>query len=83
MTGEDGPTAGSEDGPGLGTLALALGILGGLATAALLVGVFLWRRRKRQGEQRKVPENQEDEEERTELHQSEAREAMESGTGEP
>nr|XP_051710871.1 advanced glycosylation end product-specific receptor isoform X1 [Oryctolagus cuniculus] len=82
-TGEDGPTAGSEGGSGLGTLALALGILGGLGTAALLVGVILWRRRKRQGEQRKVPENQEDEEERTELHQSEAREAMESGTGEP
>ncbi|XP_058521080.1 advanced glycosylation end product-specific receptor [Ochotona princeps] len=77
------PVAGKDStgGSGLGTLALALGILGGLSIAALLVGVILWRRRQRQGEERKVPENQEDEEERTELNQSEEPEAMEGGVG--
>lgn len=37
---------GSVGGAGLGTLALALGILGGLGMATLLVGVILWRRRQ-------------------------------------
>uniref|UniRef100_A0A2K6LHR8 Advanced glycosylation end product-specific receptor n=1 Tax=Rhinopithecus bieti TaxID=61621 RepID=A0A2K6LHR8_RHIBE len=81
--GEEGPTAGSVGGSGPGTLALALGILGGLGTAALLIGVILWQRRRRQGEERKAPENQEEEEERAELNQSEEPEAGESGTGGP
>lgn len=37
---------GSVGGAGLGTLALALGILGGLGMATLLVGVILWRKRQ-------------------------------------
>uniref|UniRef100_A0A2I3GGY4 Advanced glycosylation end product-specific receptor n=1 Tax=Nomascus leucogenys TaxID=61853 RepID=A0A2I3GGY4_NOMLE len=74
---------GSVGGSGLGTLALALGILGGLGTAALLIGVILWQRRRRQGEERKAPENQEEEEERAELNQSEEPEAGESSTGGP
>ncbi|XP_053457301.1 advanced glycosylation end product-specific receptor isoform X1 [Nycticebus coucang] len=77
-TGKAGPTAGSVGGSGLGTLALALGILGGLGTVALLIGVLVWRRRQCQGEERKAPENQEEEEERTELNQSEEPEAGES-----
>ncbi|XP_054349200.2 advanced glycosylation end product-specific receptor isoform X3 [Pongo pygmaeus] len=81
--GEEGPTAGSVGGSGLGTLALALGILGGLGTAALLIGVILWQRRRRQGEERKAPENQEEEEEHAELNQSEEPEAGESSTGGP
>nr|BAG60385.1 unnamed protein product [Homo sapiens] len=81
--GEEGPTAGSVGGSGLGTLALALGILGGLGTAALLIGVILWQRRQRRGEERKAPENQEEEEERAELNQSEEPEAGESSTGGP
>ncbi|XP_077855073.1 advanced glycosylation end product-specific receptor isoform X6 [Macaca mulatta] len=81
--GEEGPTAGSVGGSGPGTLALALGILGGLGTAALLIGVILWQRRRRQGEERKASENQEEEEERAELNQSEEPEAGESGTGGP
>ncbi|XP_040844354.1 advanced glycosylation end product-specific receptor isoform X4 [Ochotona curzoniae] len=80
-TGEEELTPGPVGGSGLGTLALALGILGGLSVAALLVGIILWRRRQRQGEERKVPENQEDEEERTELNQSEEPEATEGGVG--
>ncbi|XP_069902817.1 advanced glycosylation end product-specific receptor isoform X1 [Globicephala melas] len=81
-TGEEGPTAGSVEGPELGTLALALGILGGLGTAALLIGVIMWQRRQRRGEERKVPENQEEEEEeRTELNQPEGPEAAESSAG--
>ncbi|XP_008563142.1 PREDICTED: advanced glycosylation end product-specific receptor isoform X2 [Galeopterus variegatus] len=51
-TGEEGPTAGSVGGSGLGTLALALGILGGLGTAALLIGAIIWRRQQRQREER-------------------------------
>uniref|UniRef100_A0A2K5EDZ3 Advanced glycosylation end product-specific receptor n=1 Tax=Aotus nancymaae TaxID=37293 RepID=A0A2K5EDZ3_AOTNA len=81
--GEEGPTAGSVGGSGLGTLALVLGILGGLATAALLIGVILWQRRRRRGEERKAPENQEEEEEHAELNQSEEPEAGESGSGVP
>ncbi|XP_012596556.1 advanced glycosylation end product-specific receptor isoform X2 [Microcebus murinus] len=82
-TGEEGPAAGSVGGSGLGTLALALGILGGLGTAALLIGIIMWRRRRHQGEERKAPENQEEEEERAELNQSEEPEAGESSTGGP
>ncbi|XP_007459581.1 PREDICTED: advanced glycosylation end product-specific receptor isoform X9 [Lipotes vexillifer] len=83
-TGEGGPTAGSVEGPELGTLALALGILGGLGTAALLIGVIMWQRRQRRGEERKVPENQEEEEEeRTELNQPKGPEAAESSAGGP
>ncbi|XP_027629932.1 advanced glycosylation end product-specific receptor isoform X1 [Tupaia chinensis] len=84
-TGEEGLTAGSAGGSGLGTLALALGILGGLGTAALLFGVVMWQRRRRQGvERRKVPENQEEEEEeRAELNQSEEPEAAEHNAGGP
>ncbi|XP_059794431.1 advanced glycosylation end product-specific receptor isoform X4 [Balaenoptera ricei] len=75
---------GSVEGPELGTLALALGILGGLGTAALLIGVIMWQRRQRRGEERKDPENQEEEEEeRTELNQPEEPEAAESSAGEP
>ncbi|PNJ02907.1 AGER isoform 5 [Pongo abelii] len=74
---------GSVGGSGLGTLALALGILGGLGTAALLIGVILWQRQRRQGEERKAPENQEEEEEHAELNQSEEPEAGESSTGGP
>uniref|UniRef100_A0A0G2JL21 Advanced glycosylation end-product specific receptor n=1 Tax=Homo sapiens TaxID=9606 RepID=A0A0G2JL21_HUMAN len=59
------------------------GILGGLGTAALLIGVILWQRRQRRGEERKAPENQEEEEERAELNQSEEPEAGESSTGGP
>ncbi|XP_020025316.2 advanced glycosylation end product-specific receptor isoform X1 [Castor canadensis] len=81
-TGEEGPPAGSVGGSGLGTLALALGILGGLGIAALLTGAIMWRKRH-QGEERKVPDNQEEEEERTELNQSEEPEAAESGAGRP
>ncbi|XP_040138359.1 advanced glycosylation end product-specific receptor isoform X4 [Ictidomys tridecemlineatus] len=80
-TGEEGPTTGSVGGSGLGTLALVLGILGGLGITALLIGIIMWRRRRRQGEERKAPENQEEEEERAELNQSEEPEAAESGTG--
>lgn len=82
--GEEGPTAGSVGGPGLGTLALVLGLLGGLGTAALLIGVILWQRRRRRGEERKAPENQEEEEEeRAELNQSEEPEAAEGSAGGP
>ncbi|XP_054425133.1 advanced glycosylation end product-specific receptor [Pteronotus mesoamericanus] len=83
-TGEEGPTAGSVGGPGLGTLALALGILGGLGAAALFIGVIVWQRRQRQGVERKAPENQEEEEEeRAELNQLEEPEAAESSAGRP
>nr|XP_020765106.1 advanced glycosylation end product-specific receptor isoform X2 [Odocoileus virginianus texanus] len=84
-TGEEGTTAGSVEGPGLETLALSLGILGGLGTVALLIGVIMWhRRRQRRGQERKVPENQEEEEEeRAELNQPEEPEAAESSTGGP
>uniref|UniRef100_A0AAA9SBU3 Advanced glycosylation end product-specific receptor n=5 Tax=Bos taurus TaxID=9913 RepID=A0AAA9SBU3_BOVIN len=84
-TGEEGTTAGSVEGPGLETLALTLGILGGLGTVALLIGVIVWhRRRQRKGQERKVPENQEEEEEeRAELNQPEEPEAAESSTGGP
>ncbi|XP_070371320.1 advanced glycosylation end product-specific receptor isoform X5 [Equus asinus] len=54
-TGEEGPTAGSVGGSGLGTLALALGILGGLGTAALLIGAIMWRRRQQRGKERILP----------------------------
>nr|KAF6503746.1 advanced glycosylation end-product specific receptor [Rousettus aegyptiacus] len=83
-TVEEGPTAGSVGGPGLGTLALALGILGGLGIVALLIGISMWRRWRHQGEKRKAPENQEEEEEeRAELNQSEEPEAAESNAGGP
>lgn len=83
-TVEEGPTAGSVGGPGLGTLALALGILGGLGIVALLIGISMWRRWRNQGEKRKAPENQEEEEEeRAELNQSEEPEAAESNAGGP
>ncbi|KAM5263869.1 advanced glycosylation end product-specific receptor isoform 3-T3 [Ctenodactylus gundi] len=75
--------AGSVGESGLGTLALALGILGGLGVAALLIGVVVWRRRHRQGEERKAPDSPEEEEERAELHQSEEPEAAEGGTAGP
>uniref|UniRef100_A0A287DCG2 Advanced glycosylation end-product specific receptor n=1 Tax=Ictidomys tridecemlineatus TaxID=43179 RepID=A0A287DCG2_ICTTR len=52
-----------------------------LGITALLIGIIMWRRRRRQGEERKAPENQEEEEERAELNQSEEPEAAESGTG--
>ncbi|XP_012589883.1 PREDICTED: advanced glycosylation end product-specific receptor isoform X2 [Condylura cristata] len=68
---------------GLGTLALALGVLGGLGAAALLIGIIVWQRQRRRGEQRKAPENREEEEERAELNQSEEPEAAESSAGAP
>lgn len=74
---------GSVGGSGLGTLALALGILGGLGISALLTGAILWRKRRARGEERKAPENQEDEEERAELNQSDEAEAAENGAGGP
>ncbi|XP_066114445.1 advanced glycosylation end product-specific receptor isoform X2 [Saccopteryx bilineata] len=83
LAGEEGPAAGSVGGPGLGALALALGILGGLGATALLIGVIVWRRRRRRREERKAPENQEEEEERAELNQPEEPEAAESGAGGP
>lgn len=43
---------GSIGGPGLGTIALALGVLGGLGAAALLIGVIVWQRRRHRGEER-------------------------------
>ncbi|KAH0505838.1 Advanced glycosylation end product-specific receptor [Microtus ochrogaster] len=81
-TGQEGPAAGSVGGAGLGTLALALGILGGLGMATLLVGVILWRKRQPR-EERKAPENEEDEEERAELNQSEDAETAENVAGGP
>nr|XP_048293914.1 advanced glycosylation end product-specific receptor isoform X2 [Myodes glareolus] len=81
-TGQEGPAAGSVGGAGLGTLALALGILGGLGMATLLVGVILWRRRQPR-EERKAPENQEDEEGHAELNQSEDAETAENVAGGP
>ncbi|XP_042794284.1 advanced glycosylation end product-specific receptor isoform X2 [Panthera leo] len=81
---EEGPTAGSLEGQGLGTVALALGILGGLGMAALLIGAIIWQRQRRQGEERKAPENQEEEEEeREELNQSEEPEAAEGSAAGP
>ncbi|XP_007093333.2 advanced glycosylation end product-specific receptor isoform X2 [Panthera tigris] len=81
---EEGPTAGSLEGQGLGTVALALGILGGLGMAALLIGAIIWQRQRRQGEERKTPENQEEEEEeREELNQSEEPEAAEGSAAGP
>ncbi|XP_032196663.1 advanced glycosylation end product-specific receptor isoform X4 [Mustela erminea] len=74
---------GSVEGQGLGTVALALGILGGLGVAALLIGAIMWRRQRRRREERKAPENQEEEEERAELNQSEEPEAAESGAAGP
>ncbi|KAL6064223.1 hypothetical protein STEG23_006329 [Scotinomys teguina] len=73
----------SVGGSGLGTLALALGILGGLGIATLLIGAILWRKRQPRREERKAPENQEDEEERAELNQSEDAETAENGAGGP
>ncbi|XP_075410281.1 advanced glycosylation end product-specific receptor [Tenrec ecaudatus] len=81
-TGQEGPSAGSVGDSGLGTLALALGILGGLGTAGLLIGIILWQRRRRR-EQRKAPERQEEEEERAELNQSDEPEAAEGSAGGP
>ncbi|XP_059255926.1 advanced glycosylation end product-specific receptor isoform X3 [Mustela nigripes] len=74
---------GSVEGQGLGTVALALGILGGLGVAALLIGAIMWRRQRPRREERKAPENQEEEEERAELNQSEEPEAAESGAAGP
>lgn len=75
---------GSVGGSGLGTLGLVLGILGGLGTATLLIGIIMWRRWRRRGEERKAPENrEEEEEERAELNQSEEPEAAESSAGGP
>ncbi|XP_036023836.1 advanced glycosylation end product-specific receptor isoform X2 [Onychomys torridus] len=51
-TGEERSAAGSTGGSGLGTLALALGILGGLGIATLLIGAILWRKRQPRGEER-------------------------------
>ncbi|XP_058162521.1 advanced glycosylation end product-specific receptor isoform X2 [Dasypus novemcinctus] len=82
-TGEDGMNAGSVGESGLGTLALALGILGGVGTAALLIGVIVWRRRQHRGQERKAPETQEEAEERAELHQAEEPEAAEGSAGGP
>lgn len=45
-------STGSLEGQGLGTVALALGILGGLGIAALLIGAIIWQRQRRQGEER-------------------------------
>ncbi|XP_038197764.1 advanced glycosylation end product-specific receptor isoform X7 [Arvicola amphibius] len=81
-TGQEGPAAGSVGGAGLGTLALALGILGGLGMATLIVGVILWRKRQPR-EERKAPEHEEDEEERAELNQSEDAETAENVAGGP
>uniref|UniRef100_A0A8C6RX93 Advanced glycosylation end product-specific receptor n=1 Tax=Nannospalax galili TaxID=1026970 RepID=A0A8C6RX93_NANGA len=74
---------GSVGGAGLGTLTLALGILGGLGIVTLLIGAIMWRKRQHRGEERKTPENQEDEEERAELNQSEEPEAADNGAGGP
>ncbi|XP_034516396.1 advanced glycosylation end product-specific receptor isoform X3 [Ailuropoda melanoleuca] len=74
---------GSVEGQGLGTVALALGILGGLGIAALLIGAIMWRRQRHRREERKAPENQEEEEERAELNQSEEPEAAESSATGP
>ncbi|XP_045861523.1 advanced glycosylation end product-specific receptor isoform X2 [Meles meles] len=52
---EEGPIAGSVEGQGLGTVALALGILGGLGIAALLIGAIMWRRQRRRREERILP----------------------------
>lgn len=77
-------STGYVEGQGLGTVALALGILGGLGIAVLLIGAIMWQRRQRQRQERKAPENQEEEEEeRTELNQSEEPEAAESGAAGP
>nr|AAX38183.1 RAGE [Canis lupus familiaris]AAZ07873.1 RAGE/AGER [Canis lupus familiaris] len=84
-TDKEGPTTAMWKGRGWGTVALALGILGGLGIAVLLIGAIMWRRRQRQRQERKAPENQEEveEEERTELNQSEEPEAAESGAAGP
>ncbi|XP_001369128.2 advanced glycosylation end product-specific receptor isoform X1 [Monodelphis domestica] len=83
-TGENGQEEGSVGGPRLGLLALVLGVLGGLVTAVLLVGILLWKRQHRlRKEERKVPECPEEEEERAELHQSEEQETAESNAGGP
>ncbi|XP_047589753.1 advanced glycosylation end product-specific receptor isoform X3 [Lutra lutra] len=52
---EEEPIAGSVEGQGLGTVALALGILGGLGIAALLIGAIMWRRQRRRREERILP----------------------------
>jgi len=80
---EEGPIAGSVEGQELGTVALVLGILGGLGIAALLIGAIMWRRQRRRREERKAPENQEEEEERAELNQPEEPEAAESSAAGP
>lgn len=43
---------GSVEGQGLGTVALALGILGGLGVAALLIGAIMWQRQRGRREER-------------------------------
>lgn len=72
----------SVEGLGLGTLPLVLGVLGGLTTAALLIGIIVCQRKRRQGEDKKSSENQE-EEERAELNQSEEPETPESSSAGP
>ncbi|XP_030886991.1 advanced glycosylation end product-specific receptor isoform X2 [Leptonychotes weddellii] len=80
---EEGPIAGSVEGQELGTVALVLGILGGLGIAVLLIGAIMWRRQRRRREKRKASENQEEEEERAELNQPEEPEAAESRAAGP
>ncbi|KAF3815179.1 hypothetical protein GH733_016561 [Mirounga leonina] len=80
---EEGPIAGSVEGQELGTVALVLGILGGLGIAVLLIGAIMWRRQRRRREKRKASENQEEEEERAELNQPEEPEAAESNAAGP
>ncbi|KAF0881979.1 NOTC4 protein, partial [Crocuta crocuta] len=45
-------STGSVEGQGLGTVALGLGVLGGLGIAALLIGAIIWQRQRRRGEER-------------------------------
>ncbi|XP_027732199.1 advanced glycosylation end product-specific receptor isoform X2 [Vombatus ursinus] len=83
-TRENGQAEGLEEGPGLGLVALVLGVLGSLVIAALLVGILLWKRQQRlHREERKVPECPEEEEQRAELNQPEEQETAESNVGGP
>ncbi|XP_036622213.1 advanced glycosylation end product-specific receptor [Trichosurus vulpecula] len=83
-TRRNGQVEDSEGGPGLGLLALVLGVLGGLVIAALLVGILLWKRQQwLHREERKIPECPEEEEQRAELNQPEEQETSESNAGGP
>ncbi|XP_072493716.1 advanced glycosylation end product-specific receptor isoform X1 [Notamacropus eugenii] len=74
----------TEGGPGVGLLALVLGVLGGLITAAVLVGIILWKRQQwLHREERKVPECPEEEEQQAELNPTEEQETAESNAGGP